>query len=82
MEYFALIRWLENNFAEIVFNCCVFLRRLANEIENSLILFAVKAFLAQAKEEFNKKWEETPQVGDASCYSCRFQCLSKPAMFN
>ena len=32
------------------------------------IPFAVKAFLAQAKEEFNKKWEETPQVINPHCY--------------
>ena len=27
-----------------------------------LFLIAVKAFLAQAKEDFNKKWDEPPQV--------------------
>jgi len=27
-------------------------------------VYVVKAFLAQAKEEFNKKWDEAAQVGD------------------
>lgn len=27
------------------------------------VLCVVKAFLAQAKEEFNKKWDEPAQVG-------------------
>jgi len=28
----------------------------------SAVVVAVKAFLAQAKEDFNKKWEESAQV--------------------
>jgi len=38
------------------------------------VLYAVKAFLAQAKEEFNKKWEEAAQVShyaSLDSVSCR-----------
>jgi len=38
------------------------------------ILCLVKAFLAQAKEEFNKKWDEPAQVG-VNC-SVSFSFLS------
>jgi len=36
-----------------------------NVVDNTVrivVCFTVKAFLAQAKEEFTKKWDEPPQV--------------------
>jgi hypothetical protein len=35
---------------------------------SSSFVIAVKAFLAAAKDDFNKKWDEPAQVGFSECF--------------